>query len=109
MADEKKENQIDKLKKQFARNNGSNNQKTPGGPKKTGFNFYWVYGLVFALFIGMQVFSAMSFRAKTSNFREFEESLQLGDVDRVNILNEKKIQVFIKEDRLTSNERYNER
>ena len=49
------------------------------------------------LFIGMQVFSAMSFRAKTSNFREFEESLQLGDVDRVNILNEKKIQVFIKE------------
>ena len=108
MADEKKENQIDKLKKQFARNNGSNNQKTPGGPKKTGFNFYWVYGLVFALFIGMQVFSAMSFRAKTSNFREFEESLQLGDVDRVNILNEKKIQVFIKEDRLASNERYNE-
>lgn len=108
MADNKNQNQIDKLKQQFAKNNGSNKGRGTGGPKKTGFNFYWVYAIVFALFIGMQIFSAMSFRAKTSNFNEFEQALELGDIDRVNIVNEKKIQVFIKEESLTSNERYDE-
>ncbi|MGB1184671.1 MAG: ATP-dependent zinc metalloprotease FtsH [Schleiferiaceae bacterium] len=107
MADQKNPKQIDKLKQQFARNNGSNNKgKGPGGPKKTGFNFYWIYAIVFALFIGMQIFSAMSFRAESTNYREFEQALDLGDVDRVNIVNEKKIQVFIKEESLLSNERY---
>ena len=56
----------------------------------------------------MQIFSAMSFRAKNSNFRDFEQKLELGDVERVNIVNEKTIQVFIKEERLLENERYEE-
>jgi len=106
MSDKGNQNQIDKLKKQFAKNNNQGNK--PGGPKKTGFNFYWIYAIVFALFIGMQIFSAMSFRAKNSNFRDFEQSLELGDVERVNIVNEKTIQVFIKEQSLLENERYEE-
>lgn len=106
MSDKGNQNQIDKLKKQFAKNNNQGGK--PGGPKKTGFNFYWVYAIVFALFIGMQIFSAMSFRAKSSNFRDFEQSLELGDVERVNIVNEKTIQVFIKEESLLENERYEE-
>ena len=106
MSDKGNQNQIDKLKKQFAKNNNQGGK--PGGPKKSGFNFYWVYAIVFALFIGMQIFSAMSFRAKNSNFRDFEQSLELGDVERVNIVNEKTIQVFIKEESLLENERYEE-
>ena len=106
MSDKGNQNQIDKLKKQFAKNN--NQSGKPSGPKKPGFNFYWVYAIVFALFIGMQIFSAMSFRAKSSNFRDFEQSLELGDVERVNIVNEKTIQVFIKEESLLENERYEE-
>jgi cell division protease FtsH len=106
MSDKGNQNQIDKLKKQFAKNNNQGGK--PGGPKKPGFNFYWVYAIVFALFIGMQIFSAMSFRAKSSNFRDFEQSLELGDVERVNIVNEKTIQVFIKEESLLENERYEE-
>ncbi len=106
MSEKGNQNQIDKLKKQFAKNN--NQSGKPSGPKKSGFNFYWVYAIVFALFIGMQIFSAMSFRAKSSNFRDFEQSLELGDVERVNIVNEKTIQVFIKEESLLENERYEE-
>jgi cell division protease FtsH len=106
MSDKGNQNQIDKLKKQFAKNNNQGGK--PGGPKKSGFNFYWVYAIVFALFIGMQIFSAMSFRAKSSNFRDFEQNLELGDVERVNIVNEKTIQVFIKEESLLENERYEE-
>ncbi len=106
MSEKGNQNQIDKLKKQFAKNNNQGNK--PNGPKRSGFNFYWVYAIIFALFIGMQIFSAMSFRAKNSNFRDFEQKLELGDVERVNIVNEKTIQVFIKEDRLLENERYEE-
>ena len=106
MSEKGNQNQIDKLKKQFAKNNNQGNK--PNGPKRSGFNFYWVYAIIFALFIGMQIFSAMSFRAKNSNFREFEQKLELGDVERVNIVNEKTIQVFIKEERLLENERYEE-
>ncbi len=106
MSEKGNQNQIDKLKKQFAKNNKQD--KKPNGPKRSGFNFYWVYAIIFALFIGMQIFSAMSFRAKNSNFRDFEQKLELGDVERVNIVNEKTIQVFIKEERLLENERYEE-
>ena len=106
MSEKGNQNQIDKLKKQFAKNN--NQDKKPNGPKRSGFSFYWVYAIIFALFIGMQIFSAMSFRAKNSNFRDFEQKLELGDVERVNIVNEKTIQVFIKEERLLENERYEE-
>ncbi len=105
MSEKGNQNQIDKLKKQFASNNKGNK---PSGPKKTKFNFYWVYAIVFALFIGMQVFSAMSFRAKKSNFQDFEQSLELGDVERVNIVNEKTIQVYIREESLADSERYEE-
>jgi cell division protease FtsH len=105
MSEKGNQNQIDKLKKQFASNNKGNK---PGGPKKSKFNFYWVYAIVFALFIGMQVFSAMSFRAKPSNFQDFEQSMELGDVERVNIVNEKTIQVFIREESLANSERYEE-
>ena len=106
MSEKGNQNQIDKLKKQFAKNNKQGDK--PNGPKRSGFNFYWVYAIIFALFIGMQIFSAMSFRAKNSNFRDFEQKLELGDVERVNIVNEKTIQVFIKEERLLENERYEE-
>ena len=111
MADNPNQNQIDKLKKQFAKNKGTNGYgKKPGTPKKGGnrFNFYWVYIIVFALFIGMQIFTAMSFSAKNSTYQEFEQALELGDVDRVNIVNERKVQIFIKEESLRESERYDE-
>ena len=111
MADNPNKNQIDKLKKQFAKNKGTNGDgKKPGTPKKGGnrFNFYWVYIIVFALFIGMQIFTAMSFSAKNSTYQEFEQALELGDVDRVNIVNERKVQIFIKEESLRESERYDE-
>jgi ATP-dependent metalloprotease FtsH len=111
MADNPNQNQIDKLKKQFAKNKGTKGDgKKPGTPKKGGnrFNFYWVYIIVFALFIGMQIFTAMSFSAKNSTYQEFEQALELGDVDRVNIVNERKVQIFIKEESLRESERYDE-
>ena len=111
MADNPNQNQIDKLKKQSAKNRGTKgDDKKPGTPKKGGnkFNFYWIYIIVFALFIGMQIFTAMSFSTKNSTYQEFEQALELEDVDHVNILNDRKVQVFIKEESLRESERYDE-
>lgn len=104
MANQPNKKQIDKLKEQFAKNNQGNK---PGGPKRgNSFNFYWIYAIVFALFIGMQIFSAMSFSAKETNYQQFESYLESGDVDRVKIINDRKIQVYIKEESLQSNEKF---
>ncbi|MGB0311030.1 MAG: ATP-dependent zinc metalloprotease FtsH, partial [Schleiferiaceae bacterium] len=108
MAENPNQKQIDKLKKQFAKNANDKKGGDPNKPKSPLFGFYWVYIAIFALFIGMQIFSAISFSAKSSNYQEFETALELGDVDRVKIINEKKVQVFIKEDALKDSERYEE-
>jgi AFG3 family protein len=108
MAENPNQKQIDKLKKQFAKNANDKKGGDPKKPKSPLFGFYWVYIAIFALFIGMQIFSAVSFSAKSSNYQEFETALELGDVDRVKIINEKKVQVFIKEDALKDSERYEE-
>src|SRR6056300_1445077 len=108
MAENPNQKQIDKLKKQFAKNANDKKGGDPKKPKSPLFGFYWVYIAIFALSIVMQIFSAVSFSAKTSNYQEFESALELGDVDRVKIINEKKVQVFIKEDALKDSERYEE-
>ena len=56
----------------------------------------------------MQSFTAMSFSTKNSTYQEFEQALELEDVDHVNILNDRKVQVFIKEESLRESERYDE-
>ena len=106
MAENPNQKQIDKLKKQFAKNNNENKGSGPNGPKKPAFRLYWVYAIVIALFIGMNIFSAMTFTAKDYDYQEFEAALELGEVDRVKIINEKSIQVFIKEDILRDAEKY---
>jgi cell division protease FtsH len=106
MAENPNQKQIDKLKKQFAKNNNDNKGSGPNGPKKPAFRLYWVYAIVIALFIGMNIFSAMTFTAKDYDYQEFEAALELGEVDRVKIINEKSIQVFIKEDVLRDAEKY---
>ena len=106
MAENPNQKQIDKLKKQFAKNNNENKGSGPNSPKKPAFRLYWVYAIVIALFIGMNIFSAMTFTAKDYDYQEFEAALELGEVDRVKIINEKSIQVFIKEDVLRDAEKY---
>lgn len=106
MAENPNQKQINKLKKQFAKNNNENKGSGPNSPKKPAFRLYWVYAIVIALFIGMNIFSAMTFTAKDYDYQEFEAALELGEVDRVKIINEKSIQVFIKEDVLRDAEKY---
>lgn len=105
--DKKDKNQLDKLKEQFSKNNPNpgGGDKKPTGPNKR-VNFYWIYAAIFLVIIGIQIFGSFENSAKTSDFREFTQILEQGDVDKVKVINEKEIQIFIKKDALENKEKY---
>lgn len=101
MEENKKEDeksQLEKLKAQFSKQAGD---KKPNSPKgKGGFNFMWVYGAIFILFIGMSVFNNMSFSAQNTNYQALTAFLEENEVDKIKIINEKNVYIFIKQDAL---------
>src|SRR6185295_18198831 len=75
----------------------------PKGPK---FNIYWVYGLILAALIASQFFT-YSRAAKEKSFEEFAQNmLAPGDVDKLVVVNNKYVEVYIKKDRLMNDPKY---
>lgn len=72
---------------------------------KPKFNIYWIYGLIAVVFIGLQLLS-FSPKPKEITMQEFErEMLKNGDVEKIEVVNKERANIYIKQDRL-SNERY---
>ncbi|MBX2829489.1 MAG: ATP-dependent zinc metalloprotease FtsH [Flavobacteriaceae bacterium] len=64
--------------------------------KKPKFNAWWIYIGIFALFVGIQFFGGGNLtQPKDTTQREFEEYLKAGDVERIQIINKNKAQVFL--------------
>jgi cell division protease FtsH len=101
----KDKKQLDKLKEQFSKGNNKGGDKKPGGPNKR-FNFYWVYAAIVIAFIGIQIFGSFGRSSYSTNFRDFTEMLEAGDVAKVKIVNEKEVQVYIKKDAIENKDRY---
>ena len=78
------------------KNNNNNNE-----PKKpTGFNTYWIYGILILILVGVNLFSLVNYSSDPITWGRFEEMAEKGDVDRVEVINQKWAQVYINEDRL---------
>ncbi len=104
---ENKDRKQGKLKNQFSKGNNKNERPSGGKPNKK-FNFYWVYAAIFIAFIGIQIFGSFNKTSTTTNFTDFTEMLQNGDVANIKIVNQKEVQVFIKKDAIQNKERYKE-
>jgi len=64
--------------------------------KPTGFNFYWIYGIVIVIFIAMSMFNFEG-GAKEIDYQKFEtEMLRQNDVQKIVIVNEEYAEVYIK-------------
>jgi cell division protease FtsH len=100
----KEKEQIERLKKQFSGKNKNQNDNDP----KRKFNLYWIYGALFLLFIGLQILGSMQGGTRPTTFRDFTVMMEANDVDRVVVVNEKVIQVYIKKDRLQEKDKYQE-
>ncbi len=97
---------------------GQPGKQKPGSPppgkggKKPGFSFYWIYAILAVLFIGLQFFNWGSSAVEISQMR-FENEMLVwdsergSDIEKLKIINQERVEVYIKEDRLYE-ERYDD-
>ena len=88
----------------------SNTPGPKGGPNKPDnkpkFNTYWIIGIVLLALIGMQFLSNPSPMQEIDS-NQFFEMLELGDVEKIVIVNKEKVEIYIKPERL-SDAKYSE-
>ncbi len=104
MAEEKKDNNSPHDNKDKESKNPFSSLTGSGDGKKPKFNFYWVYGILAVIFIGIQLLS-WDTGAKKTGWGELKEMLERGDVERVVLVNKETAEIFIKAELLTD-ERY---
>jgi len=97
-------NQMERLRQQFSRSGNSDAGNEGGGPRR--FNFYWIYGLLFVVFMANLLFAGMMKSQQPSNFTELSAMLEEGDVQRIDLINGDRVEVVIKPDALKSKVRY---
>ncbi len=68
----------------------SKNIKTPK------FNFYWIYGIVFILFLGYQFLNSGNLGSKKLSQNEFKTILIENDIDKIIIVNRSVADIYIK-------------
>ncbi len=74
---------------------------TPGGTnnKKPKFNFYWIYGLLLLIFIGMQFFYSDT-ETKKTDWGALQTMLKDGDVKKIVLVNKEFAEIYIKPEKL---------
>jgi len=70
-----------------------------GGTSKPKFNIYWVYGLIVVAFLSINFFN-FGGHIEEINRGKFEAMLQSHDVERIVVVNNVKVDVYIKQDKL---------
>ncbi len=78
----------------------------PGGNNKPKFNSYWVIGIILLAMIGIQFLSS-SGSLKEIDTNRFFRILRDGDIEKLVIVNKEKVEVYIKQDKLSDPE-YND-
>ncbi len=76
--------------------------KKPGG--KSGFNWYWIYGLILIGLLALQFLNFDS--SERINQKDFAEMLRAGDIEKVQIVNDNLVEVTVNPDSLKKKERY---
>ncbi|MDP2722392.1 MAG: ATP-dependent zinc metalloprotease FtsH [Bacteroidales bacterium] len=71
---------------------------TNGGKPK--FNFYWIYGILAIVLIGIQ-FMGMGDEGKQTDWRDLKTMLQDGDVEKIILVNKETAEIFIRPESLT--------
>ncbi len=84
-----------KNEKGSTKENLSNKLKNPKGK----FNFYWIYAIIAIVFFSIYYLNQGS-TAKKTNWKEFQEMLQDGDVGKIVLVNGETAEIFIKEEKL---------
>jgi len=81
-------------------NNPSNNPLNSGGNKlgKPKFNFFWIYGILAAIFIGLTFFGSDN-SAKETDWGQVKLMLNNGDVEKLILVNKEIAEIYVKADK----------
>jgi len=80
-------------------NNPERNEKPKNERPKRSFNFYWIYGIIIVLILSIQLFQYGGSMHKTT-VTKYMEMAERGHVERIVILNDQMVKVFIRKDSL---------
>ena len=85
-------------------NKSGDKKKSPFGkmpkPPGKGFNFSWIYAIVFLLIFVIWVLG-LGDKPKLTNMNEFEKTmLTTHDVEKIEIVNRERVEITIKKDKL---------
>ena len=105
MENKDQKQKLDKLKQQFSKSPQDKKNGNNEGPGKK-FNFYWIYTAIFLVFIGLSIAGNFNSAALKTDFRTFSLMLEDNDVDKIKVINNREIQVFVKQEAIDSKERY---
>jgi len=72
---------------------------TGGDPKKPKFSFYWIYGILAVVFIGIN-FLNFGGTAEKTDWRNLKQMLTDGDVEKVILVNKETAEIYIKPEKL---------
>ena len=78
----------------------SEKNKKDKNPKKLVINSYWIYGIVLFIFLGLQVLAFVNNKTEQTTLYGFKKMALAGDIDKVYIINEKQVNVFLKKEAL---------
>ena len=70
------------------------------------FNFYWIYGIIFALLIGYQLLNSSDLASNKLTQNEFNEILNENDIETILIVNGDIAQLTIKSEALNTKDKY---
>lgn len=102
MSQEQYKNDNKKLPK-FSNRPGEPDNTPRKGPR---FSIYWVYAIIFALLIGMQVFNPFSSGSSEITMNQFMDMVKKGDIEYYTIVsNRNKVRVKLKEGALKNYEK----
>ncbi|MBK6903715.1 MAG: ATP-dependent zinc metalloprotease FtsH [Saprospirales bacterium] len=71
----------------------STNNK-PTGPK---INSYWIYGVIALFLIGLNIYQVSNASNEPINFSQFAQMAREGDLERLEVVNQKQAHIFLKE------------
>jgi AFG3 family protein len=77
-------------------NNNSPEQRP--SPNKFNVNSYWIYGLIILGIIGINAYVNFNTQVEQIDLYSFEDKVRAGEVDKIEIVNEKLVQVYIRKE-----------
>jgi len=99
---EEKDNQFDKVRNRFSGGGNEGGGPTPGAPKK-GFTYYWIYAIIGVVLVALMLVSSGN-GLTPINENQFYAYVEASDVEKIVIVDEKYVEVYLNEEARTKEE-----